>query len=448
MVIKISKVASIEDVVDYNMEKVDGGLARLLDSWRIPVGSQGDDPDRQSVIQILKDRADLNHRVRKSVTHISINPSPDDRLSDEQLTEIGRLLLARLGYGDQPYLMVKHMDIERHHVHIVVSNITDNGKKISDTFEKFRCNSIRRAIEKEYSLSRAEDVGKALSVPDTDSDLPISPRTDARKPRTVTDIIRDRLDGILDGYSFSQLEDFQLLATLSGIRVAVTPSDGENSEGLAYALEGDDRTPPVAASNIGERYCMPALTGHMESRTDRLKEAARRPGLRKVLFLLNKITDMDQLQKSAASLGLTLVFRRTVQGRVYGCTVIDHKKGTVLSASKIHRDLSARNWQHLFPSRDGSSAMVVVGKSMPTVGNRQALALEGMMRGLSHPSAKVGGRMPGDGKHGGWGRPYPPAAMPGAKSGGPVSRQEQANTHFRPDDDEEDEDRRKRRRPE
>ena len=40
-------------------------------------------------------------RTRNRVIHISLNPHPDDRLTDTELEQLAREYLDRLGYGDQ-----------------------------------------------------------------------------------------------------------------------------------------------------------------------------------------------------------------------------------------------------------------------------------------------------------------------------------------------------------
>ena len=47
-------------------------------------------------------------RTRNKVIHISLNPHPDDHLTDTELEQLAREYLDRLGYGDQPYLVFKH----------------------------------------------------------------------------------------------------------------------------------------------------------------------------------------------------------------------------------------------------------------------------------------------------------------------------------------------------
>lgn len=54
-------------------------------------------------------------RIEKPVFHVYINPHPDDHLTDDLLTDIGREYMQKLGYDDQPYLIFKHEDIGREH---------------------------------------------------------------------------------------------------------------------------------------------------------------------------------------------------------------------------------------------------------------------------------------------------------------------------------------------
>ena len=62
----------------------------------------------------------------------------------------------KLGYGDQPYLVYKHTDIDRHHIHIVGLRVDENGKPLNDKFEHRRSKQITRELEKKYGLHPAE----------------------------------------------------------------------------------------------------------------------------------------------------------------------------------------------------------------------------------------------------------------------------------------------------
>mgnify|MGYP000479589188 CR=1 FL=1 len=64
-----------------------------------------------------------HYRTEKPVVHVSLNPAPEDRLDDGQLAEIAGAYMERMGWGGQPYIVFKHTDIGREHIHIVSYNI-------------------------------------------------------------------------------------------------------------------------------------------------------------------------------------------------------------------------------------------------------------------------------------------------------------------------------------
>lgn len=82
----------------------------------------------------------MNRRTEKPVIHLSLNPHPDDVLSDEQLEAIGREYMDKLGYGDQPYIIFRHDDKARPHIHIVSLRIDEQGKSLGIT----RNGNVRR----------------------------------------------------------------------------------------------------------------------------------------------------------------------------------------------------------------------------------------------------------------------------------------------------------------
>ena len=57
-----------------------------------------------------------------------------------------------LGYGKQPYIVFKHNDIAREHIHIVSLRVDSRGQKINERFEKRRSKKITYALEKRFGL--------------------------------------------------------------------------------------------------------------------------------------------------------------------------------------------------------------------------------------------------------------------------------------------------------
>ena len=151
MVAKISIGNSLYGALAYNAQKVNAGEGKLLALNRVFDGGDG----RMDCTRLLRDFCNCmpeNIRTRNTVIHISLNPHPDDRLTDMEMANIAQIYMERLGYGNQPYVIVKHEDIDRHHVHIVSVNVDEKGKRIDKDFLFRRSERIRKKLEKEFNL--------------------------------------------------------------------------------------------------------------------------------------------------------------------------------------------------------------------------------------------------------------------------------------------------------
>lgn len=95
---------------------------------------------------------EANRRTSNTVFHVSLNSSPEDKLTDERLREIAREYMERMGSGNQPYIVFKHTDIDREHLHIVSLRIDENGRKLPHDFEVRRSMEILRDLEWKYGL--------------------------------------------------------------------------------------------------------------------------------------------------------------------------------------------------------------------------------------------------------------------------------------------------------
>ena len=91
-----------------------------------------------------------NRRTEKPVIHISLNPDPKDRITDRELAEMAQRYMQAMGYGNQPYIVFKHTDIDRQHLHVVSIRVDENGKKIKSDFENRRSMEICRRLEQAH----------------------------------------------------------------------------------------------------------------------------------------------------------------------------------------------------------------------------------------------------------------------------------------------------------
>ena len=103
MVAKISVGKNLYGALAYNQNKVDEGGAKILSTHLLRYPEDGCFRPDESMRQLLE-WMPSHYRTEKPVIHISLNPHPDDILTDEQLAEIGREYMQRLGYGNRPIL--------------------------------------------------------------------------------------------------------------------------------------------------------------------------------------------------------------------------------------------------------------------------------------------------------------------------------------------------------
>ncbi|MCL4637749.1 MAG: relaxase/mobilization nuclease domain-containing protein [Olivibacter sp.] len=109
----------------------------------------------EDVKNYLLSVAKLNPRKEKKQFHAAI--SCNGRKYDKyQLTDVAHEWIKRMGYGDNPYIIVYHNDTENNHVHIVSSRINvKTGESIPDSFENVRAvKFIDQIIKEKYGVDR------------------------------------------------------------------------------------------------------------------------------------------------------------------------------------------------------------------------------------------------------------------------------------------------------
>ena len=108
----------------YNKEKVDKDEAEVLFWQKMlePFDKHGR-MDVDACMESFWPYLEANRRTTNTVFHASLNPSPEDRLTDDQLRDIAQEYMERMGYGNQPYIVFKHKDIEQVHIGIAFPSV-------------------------------------------------------------------------------------------------------------------------------------------------------------------------------------------------------------------------------------------------------------------------------------------------------------------------------------
>lgn len=343
MIAKISATENLGGALGYNFKKVQHNEASVLCVNELREGFDG----TYRIDKVLRDMQALipeKCRTKKTVFHCSLNPHPDEKLSDEQLTQIAKEYMEALGYGNQPYIVFKHNDIAREHIHIVSLRVDSRGQKINDKFEKRRSKKITDALEKRFGLIPSSKVA--------DKAVEETPKIDTTQ-RNIKKQVASALRIVLKHYRFCSLGE--LNAILSKYNLAVeevkTEFRGKKYDGLVYVPtdeKGNKAGTPIHASDIGRGVGYTAVQNRMQKSKQAIKPLI--PAIRnKVLQTMRTSPNTEkELRQRLEEQGLRVVIRKNESGRIYGITFIDDKAGIALNGSRLGKGYAANVFNTYF----------------------------------------------------------------------------------------------------
>jgi hypothetical protein len=210
MVAVISSNISLFGTLLYNKNKVDKGEATLLSSHNVYERKDGLFGMR-TTIKSFEPYLVANNKTENPIFHVSINPSPKDNLMDEDYKEIAGRYMENMGYGNQPYVVFKHTDIDRTHLHVVSVRVDETGKKIDSNFEKVRSMKVCRQMEKDYNLHPATKQEQQVYS------IPTKPLI--YKEGDVKQQIGNIAKAILKSYTFQSIGEYRTLLEKMNVTV-------------------------------------------------------------------------------------------------------------------------------------------------------------------------------------------------------------------------------------
>lgn len=366
MVAKISLGKSIYGALSYNAEKINKEKGRVLDTNKIYNDGSGN-IDIHRAFEDFKRWMPQHTRAEKTMMHISLNPHPDDRLSEMQYTQLAHEYMEKMGFAEMPYIIVKHEDIDRHHIHIVALRVRPDGSCISDKNNFYRSKEITRELEKKYGLHTAER--QKIT-----SDMPIKkidPSGDIK--RQVANTVK--MVGMR--YKFQTIGEYNAILGLYNIRCEQTDGrvNGREYHGLVYfATDDNGKTiaSPFKASRLGKFASRTAIDGRMERAKDKIDI---RPTKQAVSEALAESSGKDDFIAKLKERNIDLILRYTDAGRIYGATFIDHNTGTVLNGSRLGKEFSANSLEKWFTVGEKPSVIPVapdVQQEQPQPDTRQS----------------------------------------------------------------------------
>ena len=342
MIAKISPPSKdLMKTLTYNFRKVDRDQADILLSGQLSADGR---LTAERVFREMTAYIPSGARTKNVVFHASINPRPDEPLSDDRLRTIAREYLCRLGYGDQPFIVFKHRDIAREHIHLVSTRVRHDGSKIRDTMEHVRSTRIIRSLEAKFGLlpsspSRKEGVSAQPSAVDIDAG-------DIKRQ------VAAAVEYVLGRYAFQSVGEMNLL--LARFRVTAeevkTERKGRPFDGIVYAAsdaDGHKICTPIKGSKIGWQVRYAALRRHFEQSKSVVRE--RSGAIRRAIADVTQTSpDRAEFINRMRGHGIETVTRINAAGRLYGITFIDDANGIAVNGSRLGKGFAANVFNAYF----------------------------------------------------------------------------------------------------
>ena len=317
MVAKISFGSSLYGALAYNGEKINKEEGKLLATNKIFDDCSG----KTSIANALRDfQRYLSPHIRteKPVVHISLNPHPDDVLTD----------------------------IDRHHMHIVTIRVDENGKCLDSRYNYHRSKAITRDLEEKYNLHKADRKQRRF-------DNPLR-KVDASQGN-VKKQVANTVKSLCATYRFHSLDEYLSLLSLYNISLEEVRGEvgGRKYHGFVYSATdglGNKVGNPFKASKIDKSVGVEAIEKRFAYSAKKFKEDKKLSEMTKhsVEAVLKQTYNKDKFVELLKAKGIDVVFRHTADGRIYGATFIDHRTQSVFNGSRLGTDLSANALQEHF----------------------------------------------------------------------------------------------------
>ncbi|SEC65234.1 Relaxase/Mobilisation nuclease domain-containing protein [Tenacibaculum sp. MAR_2009_124] len=204
----------------------------------------------ENTLNFLNNRSDKNNKV----VHISLNLSLNDTITNNEFFDLTNDFMSNFGYGNQPYVVVKHNDTDHNHVHILTSRVRENSTLITDKFDYNRAKAISRELEIKYNLDKvtSEKSINKLEVFRNDNIIETI-KTD----QGARNYIREVINLLRQKNKFKSLNELKSELKKYDIKAVIS----ESKNGILFGLETNNnfKTPVIPGSKIHVNLSLPKL---------------------------------------------------------------------------------------------------------------------------------------------------------------------------------------------
>lgn len=227
MTANMIKGKGFKGALRYNLEKVDKGIAEVLDHSFVSVSEK-------SILKEVQMIKVLRPNLQKYFYHTSINFPPSEDLTNATMTQIGKDYLQESGFTQNQYIIFRHHDADHPHLHILVNRINYDGKVLSDSNDFARCEKILRDLEKKYNLTEVISSKQASERAITKDELEMMKRTNTPSQKMTLQVL---VNDTIKNKKLTCSEFIQALEK-KGINLLFNQASTGFVSGISYSYEG------------------------------------------------------------------------------------------------------------------------------------------------------------------------------------------------------------------
>jgi hypothetical protein len=248
----------------YNLQKVDHGVAKILD-MSFTSGKEDSIMREVALVRMLRPN------LQKYFYHTSLNFPPNENLGDEQMNIIANEYLNNMGFDQHQYAIFRHFDADHPHLHILINRIGYDGKVVSDSKDYQRSERVLRRLEKQHGLTEVISSRQAQERAMTKNELEMMKRTDEPSVKMKLQVvIKNVLNQKPDAEQFIRQLEAQ------GINILFNQASTGFVSGISYGYEGMQ----FKGAHLGNAYKWQAIKNVINYEQERDRTAIYQTNVR------------------------------------------------------------------------------------------------------------------------------------------------------------------------
>lgn len=343
MVAKVNSGRNILGLLNYNENKVKEGVAKCI--LENHFGCNVERLTFNDKLKTFQSFITRNHRATTKAVHISLNFDPSEKFEKETLNAIASKYMDKIGFGYQPYLVYEHFDAAHPHIHIVTTNIQNDGKRISlYNIGRNQSETARKELEKEFGLVRAE--GKKTKPDNTVNAIDVKRAVYGKleTKRAISNAVRF----VTKNYRYTSIPELNAALKQYNVMADLGKEGSQMNlkKGLLYRLINEDGKKMGVGIKASTIYDKPTLS--FLEKQFKLNEVLRRPHKERLANCIDQAfknrgtISKTSFVQSLNQEGIFVLFRQNDEGRIYGITFVDNKTKAVFNGSDLGKSYGAK----------------------------------------------------------------------------------------------------------